>query len=70
MQEVNLKKINFPFILLTFMFRAQGLHRKCQLQCLWICALAWWCKKHHLTSHTHIILSQHFSNNFSVHTTS
>jgi len=52
------------------MFRAQGLHRKCQLQCLWICALAWWCKKHHLTSHTHIILSQHFSNNFSVHTTS
>jgi hypothetical protein len=54
MQEVNFKNIyNFQFILLTFPFRAQSLHRKFQLQYLWICALAWWCHKYNLTSHTH-----------------
>jgi hypothetical protein len=54
MQEVNLKKIyNFQFILLTFLLRAPSLHRKFQLQDLWVCALAWWFQKHHLISHTH-----------------
>jgi len=45
MQEINLKKknYNFQFILLTFLFWAPVLHRKFQLQDLWICALAWWC---------------------------
>jgi len=71
LQEVNLKFYNFPFILLTFLFRARCMHRKFQLQELWSCALAWWCQKYHLTSHTHthIILSQHFTNNISLHTT-
>jgi len=50
MQEVNLKQnYFFHFILLTFLFQAPSLHRKFYLQGLWICALAWWCKKHHLT---------------------
>jgi len=64
-----------------FLFRARCMHRKFQLQDLWSCALAWWCQKHHLTSHTHthaharthththIIFSQHFTNNFSLHIT-
>jgi len=69
MQEVDLKFYNFPFILLTFLFWARCVHRTFQLQDLWSCSLAWWCQKHHLTSHTHIILSQHFTNNFSLHTT-
>jgi hypothetical protein len=53
MQKVNLKFYNFLFILLMFLFRAWCMHRKFQLQDLWSCALAWWCQKHHLTSHTH-----------------
>ena len=35
MQEVNLKFYNFQFILLTFLFWAQCIHRKFQLQVLW-----------------------------------
>jgi len=71
MQEVNLKKknYNFQFIILTFLFWAPSSHREFQLQDLWICALAWWCQKYHLTSHTHVIVSQHSANNFSLHTT-
>jgi len=72
MQEVNLKKfIVFSLFYLTFLFQAPSLHRKFQLQDLWICALAWWCQKNHFTSHTHThtIPSQHFTNNFSLHTT-
>jgi hypothetical protein len=65
MQEVNLKFYNFPFILLTFLFWARCMHRKFQLQDLWSCALAWWCQKHHLTSHTH---TSYFLNT-SLHTT-
>jgi Na+/melibiose symporter-like transporter len=54
MQEVNLKKfIVFSLFYLTFLFQAPSLHRKFQLQDLWICALAWWCQKNHFTSHTH-----------------
>jgi len=54
MQEVNFKKIdNFQFILLMFLFQAQSLHRKFQFQDLWICALVWWCQKHHFTSHAY-----------------
>jgi hypothetical protein len=51
-QEINLKFYNFPFILLTFLFWVRCMHKKFQLQDLWSCALAWWCQKHHLTSHT------------------
>jgi hypothetical protein len=69
MQKVNLKSYNFSFILLMFLFRAWCMQRKFQLQGLWSCALVWWCQNHHLPSHTHIILSHHFTNNFSVHTT-
>jgi len=71
MKEVNLKrKYNFLLILLTFLFWAPSLHRIFQLQDLWICALAWCCQKHKsFCAHTHVILSQHFTNNFSLHTT-
>jgi hypothetical protein len=69
MQEVDFKKMyNFQFILCTFLFWAPSLHRKFQLQDFWIHALVWWCQKHHLTSHTHI-LSQHFTKKFFFHTT-
>jgi hypothetical protein len=44
---------NFQFILLTFLFRAQCMYRKFQLQELWSSGLAWWCQKSHRTSHTH-----------------
>jgi len=29
------------------------MQKKFQLEDLRSCALAWWCQKHHLTSHTH-----------------
>jgi len=45
MQEVYLK--NF------IIFKLFYLHREFQLQVLWICALAWYCPKHHHTAHTH-----------------
>jgi hypothetical protein len=53
------------------LFRASCMHRKFQLQDLWSCALVWWCQKHHPTlhTHTHIILSQLFTHNLSLHTT-
>jgi len=71
MKEVNLKrKYNFLLILLTFLFWAPSLHRIFQLQDLWICALAWCCQKHKsFCAHTHVILSQHFTDNFSLHNT-
>jgi len=53
MQEINFKNYNFEFLLLTFLLGTPILHRKFQLQDFWICALAWWCQKNHLTSHTH-----------------
>jgi hypothetical protein len=42
------------------------MHKKFQLKYLWSCVLAWWCQKHHLTSHTytHIILPEHFTSYF------
>jgi len=46
------KFYNYQFILLTFLFRARCMHRKFQLQDLRSYALAWWCQKHHLTTHT------------------
>jgi hypothetical protein len=76
MQEVNLKILNFQFILLTFLFRTRCMHRKFQLQDLWSCALAWYCQKYNLTSHKHTrahahthTFSQNFTNNFFLHTT-
>jgi hypothetical protein len=48
---------NFQSILLTFLFWAPILHRKFQLQGFWICALEWWCQKHHFTSHTPYFLN-------------
>jgi len=67
MQEVNLKKIIiFNLFYLHFCLGPQVCLGNSSFR---FCALAWWCQKHHLTSHTHIILSQHFTNNFSLHTT-
>jgi hypothetical protein len=37
------------------LFLARCLRRNYQLQDLWTCALAWWCQKYHLTSHTHTL---------------
>jgi hypothetical protein len=69
MQEVNLKFYNFPLILLTFLFRARDVctgHFSFK-----ICGVVLWRAgvRNIILLHTHIILSQHFTNKFSLHTT-
>jgi hypothetical protein len=59
----------FYFILLTFLFSTQCFCRKFQNRGLWSCALAWYCQKHHLTTHTSYFLNTPLTNNFSLHTT-
>jgi len=68
MQEVNLKKYNFQFNLLTFCFGPQVCIGNFSFP---ICGFVPWhgAFRNIILLHTHIILSQHFTNNFSLHTT-
>jgi hypothetical protein len=52
-----------------FLFWAQHGCRKFLLKSFWSCALAWYCQKHHLTTHTSYFLNTSLTNNFSLHTT-
>jgi len=42
------------------------MHRKFQPRNFWSCALAWYCREHHLTKH--IILAPHCTKNYALHT--